>query len=208
MRARTVFAVLLVLILLFTFGPALMAVGSEFVAEAFGCKTDLNRAVPCVIGGEDYGQTFYDLGLLIWYSYLTLPIGAVLAAIWAVAAFIAFIAIRRRRGQPAAPVRPGLSFLRGAAIATLLALSPIFITYTAGFFATALKCDLNEVAEHPCLLLGMNVGPVLATMAQSIWFIALTVMAGLLALIVLFGVWIVRLLRARRAKVDGKPVAA
>ena len=101
MRARTIFVILLVLILVFTFGPALIAVGSQFVAEAFGCQTDLNRAVPCVIGGKDYGQTFYDLGFLIWYSYLTLPIGAVLAAIWAVAAFIAFVAIRRRRGQPA-----------------------------------------------------------------------------------------------------------
>jgi hypothetical protein len=208
MRARTVFAILLVLILLFTFGPALIAVGSEFIAEAFGCKTDLNRAVPCVIGGKDYGQTFYDLGFLIWYSYLTLPIGAVLAAVWAVAAFVAFVAIKRRRGQPAAPVRPGLSFLRGAAIAILLALSPIFITYTAGFIATALKCDLNEVAEHPCLLLGMNVGPVLATLAQSIWFIAPTVMAGLLALIVLFVIWMVRVVRGRRVKVDGTAPAA
>jgi heme/copper-type cytochrome/quinol oxidase subunit 2 len=208
MRARTVFAILLVLILCFTFGPALIAVGSEFVAEAFGCETDLNRAVPCVIGGKDYGETFYDLGFAIWYSYLTLPIGAALAAIWAVAAFVAFVAIRRRRGQPAAPVRPGLSFLRGAAIAILLALSPILITYTAGFIASRIGCDLNDVAEHPCLLLGMNAGPMLATMAQSIWFIALTVLAGLLALIVLFIVWLVRVVKARRAKVDEKPAAA
>ncbi len=205
MRARTILAILLVLILLFTFGPALIAVGSEFVAEAFGCKTDLNRAVPCVIGGKDYGQTFYDLGFLIWYSYLTLPIGAVLAAVWAVVAFVAFV----RRGHPdATPASPGKSFLRGAAIAILLALSPIFITYTAGFIATALKCDLNEVAERPCLLLGVNAGPVLATMAQSVWFISLTVIAGLFALIVLFVIWMVRVVRGRRAKVDGKPAAA
>lgn len=208
MRARTIFVILLVLILAFTFGPALVAVVSQFVAEAFGCQTDLNRAVPCVIGGKDYGETFYTLGFAIWYSYLTLPIGAGMAAIWAVGAFIAFIAIGRRGGQPAAPVRPGLSFLRGAAIAILLALAPIFITYTAGYIAVALKCDLNEVAEHACLLLGLNVGPVLATMAQSIWFISLTVLAGLLALIVLFVVWMVRVVRARRAKVDATPAAA
>jgi TRAP-type C4-dicarboxylate transport system permease small subunit len=50
-----------------------------------------------VISGKDYGQTFYDLGFLIWYSYLSLPIGGVLLGIWAVAALIAFIVSRRKR---------------------------------------------------------------------------------------------------------------
>ena len=44
-------------------------VGSQEVAEAFGCQVDLNRVIPCVITGKDYGQTFYDLGFSIWYSY-------------------------------------------------------------------------------------------------------------------------------------------
>jgi hypothetical protein len=98
---------------------------------------------------------------------------------------------------------PGLSFLRGAAIAIALALSPILITFSAGTIARAIRCDLNEVAEHPCIVLGMNVGTTLAAMAQSIWFIAPTATAGLLALIVLFIVWVVRVVRARRAQVDG-----
>jgi hypothetical protein len=67
MRARTVFIILLVLILLVAFGPALVAVGSQEIAELlFGCQVDL---IPCVIGSKDYGQTFYDLaspfGILI-----------------------------------------------------------------------------------------------------------------------------------------------
>jgi hypothetical protein len=74
MRARTVFIVLLVLILLLALGPALVAVGSQEIAELlFGCQVDLNRVIPCVIGGKDYGQTFYDLGFAIWYSYLSIP---------------------------------------------------------------------------------------------------------------------------------------
>ena len=80
MRARTVFIILLVLILLVAFGPALVAVISQTIAEWFGCQVDLNRVIPCVIGGKDYGQTFYDLGFPIWYSYLSLPAGAVLFA--------------------------------------------------------------------------------------------------------------------------------
>ncbi len=98
MRARTVFIILLVLILLFTLGPALIALVSQLIAEGvFGCQVDLNRVIPCVIGGKDYGQRLYDLGFAIWYSYLTLPIGGALLAIWAVAAAIAFVVSLRKR---------------------------------------------------------------------------------------------------------------
>jgi len=100
MRARTIFGILLMLIALIAFGPALVAVGIQEVAEkVLGCEVNLNYAIPCVIGGKDYGQTFYDLGFLIWYSYLSLPAGAVLLGIWAVAALIAFIVGRRKRTQ-------------------------------------------------------------------------------------------------------------
>jgi len=56
MRTRTIF----IIALLVGLGPALLAVGSQDVAEAFGCQVDLNRVIPCVIGGKDYGRTFYD----------------------------------------------------------------------------------------------------------------------------------------------------
>ena len=98
MRARTVFIILLVLILLVAFGPALVAVGSQEIAELlFGCQVDL---IPCVIGSKDYGQTFYDLGFAIWYSYLSLPAGLVLFVLWTVAATIVllgWLADRRRK---------------------------------------------------------------------------------------------------------------
>ena len=68
-----IFGILLVLVALVAFGPALIAVISQSVAEAFGCQVDLNRVIPCEIGGKDYGQTFYDLGFSIWYSYLRFP---------------------------------------------------------------------------------------------------------------------------------------
>lgn len=102
MLTRTIFIILLILVVLIALGPALVAVASQEVAEVvFGCQVDLNRVIPCVIGGEDYGQTFYDLGFLIWYSYLSLPLGGVLLAVWAVAALIAFIVSRARKREQA-----------------------------------------------------------------------------------------------------------
>jgi hypothetical protein len=207
MRLRTVFGILLVLIALVAFGPALLAVGSQEVAEAFGCQVDLNRVIPCVIGGKDHGQTFYDLGFLIWDSYLSLPAGLALFGVWAVAALIAFIVVRRRQNRPE-PLSPGKSFLRGALIAVTFAFSPIAVTYTAGLIAVAIGCDLNEASVHPCPLFGVNIGPLLYGMGLAIWFVSLTMLAGLLALVVLFIVWIVRVVKARRAKVDATAAKA
>ena len=90
MRARTVFILLLIFILLVAFGPTLIAAVSQTIAEGFGCQVDLNRVIPCVIGGKDYGETFYNLGFAIWYSYLSLPAGLVLFVLWAIAASIVF----------------------------------------------------------------------------------------------------------------------
>jgi hypothetical protein len=102
MRARTVFIILLIVILLIGLGPALLAVGTQEIAEAFGCQVDLNRVIPCVIHGKDYGQTVYDLGFAIWYSYLSIPAGLVLLGVWAVAALIALIVHWRKNAAKSA----------------------------------------------------------------------------------------------------------
>jgi hypothetical protein len=91
------------LVLVIGVGPPLLAVGSQEIAEAFGCEVDLNHVTLCVIGGKDYGQTFYDLGFSIWYSYLTIPAGLALHGVWQVAALIALIVSWRR---PKSPERP------------------------------------------------------------------------------------------------------
>ena len=167
MRPRTIFGILLVLVAFVAFGPALIAVGSQQVAEAFGCQVDLNRAIPCVIGGKDYGQTFYDLGF--WYSYLSLPAGLALIGVWALAALIAILVRWRRQNRPpSAPLSPGKSFLRGALIVIALAFSPVAVTYTAGLIALLIGCDLNEASVHPCPLLGVNIGPLLYGMGLAV----------------------------------------
>ncbi len=97
MRARYIFLILLIPIALVAFGSALLAIGSEEIAEAFGCEVSINRVIPCEIGGKDYGQTFYDLGFSIWYSYLSIPTAGVLLATWAVAALVAIVVNLRKR---------------------------------------------------------------------------------------------------------------
>ena len=95
MRTRSIMLLLLIAI-------ALIAVISQSIAEGFGCEVDLNRAIPCMIGGTDYGETFYNFGFAIWYSYLSLPVGGVLFAVWLVAALamLGAYVMRRRRARP------------------------------------------------------------------------------------------------------------
>jgi hypothetical protein len=56
--------------------------------------------------------------------------------------------------------------------------------------------------RHVFSLAGVNIFPLLCAMGLAVWFVALTIAAGLVALLVLAIVWIARTVRARRAKVD------
>jgi hypothetical protein len=69
MRTRTIFIILLILVLLIALGPALLAVGSQEVAEVFGCQVDLNRVILCIIGGEDYDLLRSRLFDLVFVSH-------------------------------------------------------------------------------------------------------------------------------------------
>jgi hypothetical protein len=40
MRTRTIFIILLILVLLIGLGPALLGLGSQEIAEAFGCQVN------------------------------------------------------------------------------------------------------------------------------------------------------------------------
>ena len=98
MRARTVFIVTLILLLVFALWPTALSMGAAGIAQLFGCETDFNRAIPCTINGEEWGQTVYELQNWAYLSLFTIPVGEVLLAIW-LAALLVYLAIRliRRR---------------------------------------------------------------------------------------------------------------
>jgi hypothetical protein len=98
MRARTIFIVLLVLILVFALWPTALSMGAAGVAQLFGCETDFNRPIPCTINGEEWGQTVYELQNWAYLSLFAIPVGEVLLAVW-VALLLIYLLIRfiRRR---------------------------------------------------------------------------------------------------------------
>jgi hypothetical protein len=100
MRARTSFIATLVLILVFALWPTALSMGAAGVAQLFGCETDFNRAIPCSINGEEWGQTVYELQNWAYLSLFTVPVGEVLLAIWLTALLI-YLAIRLLRRRTA-----------------------------------------------------------------------------------------------------------
>jgi hypothetical protein len=91
MGTRTIFVLLLLLIVLIGLAPALIGAGGQMIAEAYGCKVDLDRVIPCVINSRDYGPLVYNLSFATRYSYLSIPVALVLLGLWAVAVIIAVI---------------------------------------------------------------------------------------------------------------------
>jgi hypothetical protein len=100
MRARTIFIILLVLILVFALWPTALSMGATWIAQLFGCETDFHRAIPCTINGKEWGETFYELQQWAYLSLFTIPVGEVLLAIWLVLVLIYLIVrVLRRRTQ-------------------------------------------------------------------------------------------------------------
>jgi hypothetical protein len=81
--------------------PTALSLGAAWIAQLFGCETDFNRAIPCTINGEEWGQTIYELQNWAYLSLLTIPVGEVLLAIW-LAALLIYLLIRFVRRRKAA----------------------------------------------------------------------------------------------------------
>ena len=79
------YGIALALIVIVALAPVFSVVLCGVIANAYGCKVDEGSVHPCIIGGKDYGQMLYTLGVLGWLMLLTLPAGALAGAGWLVA---------------------------------------------------------------------------------------------------------------------------
>lgn len=65
------------------------------IAEVHGCRLHEGFANTCMIGGADWGQTLYTMGMMGWFMIATLPIGATLVALWIAVELIRAVRVRR-----------------------------------------------------------------------------------------------------------------
>lgn len=74
-----VFAILFVAAL-----PLISVVIAGEIATANGCDLDEGSIHPCVVDGEDIGDTLYTLGMMGWFMLVTIPVGVGLALLYVI----------------------------------------------------------------------------------------------------------------------------
>ena len=99
MRARIIFIILLVLILIFTLWPTVISMGAEWYGRWHGCEVEFTRAIPCIVNGEDQGKWIYETQQWAYLSLYTIPVGGMLLLGWLVLAVIVYIVKRARSGS-------------------------------------------------------------------------------------------------------------
>ena len=97
-----IYFITLALILAAALAPVGSVVLAGTIGNAYGCQVDEGAAHPCVIGGKDYGETLYTLGVLGWLMLLTLPAGALAGFLWLI-----ILLIHRARWKRQQPVAAG-----------------------------------------------------------------------------------------------------
>jgi hypothetical protein len=95
---RLIYVIVLLIIIIVAVAPVLVAVVSGNIAAAHGCTVDEGRVHRCVIGGKDYGQLFYSLGVSGWLMLATIPLGFIAILVLGVVLLIHLRVHRRRPG--------------------------------------------------------------------------------------------------------------
>jgi hypothetical protein len=77
-----IYLIALFVILAVALAPVGSVVVCGWVANTHGCRVDEGSVHPCMIGGKDYGQLLYTLGVMGWLMIATIPGGALALMIW------------------------------------------------------------------------------------------------------------------------------
>jgi hypothetical protein len=91
-----IYAIFLILIALFALAPIGSVVACSIMASHYGCHVDEGSVHPCMANGKDIGPLLYQLGVLGWLMFVTLPIGALAFCIWLVILLVHHSSWRKR----------------------------------------------------------------------------------------------------------------
>jgi hypothetical protein len=87
-------------ILVLSISPLLSAMAAGTIAGHYGCDLDEGSIHPCLVNGEDIGDTLYTLGVLGWLALGTIPLGLIAIGVYLAAVAIFYLVrwlLRRKR---------------------------------------------------------------------------------------------------------------
>ncbi len=91
-----IYSILLFGIMAVALAPMGSVLVCGWIANSHGCKVDEGSVHPCMIGGKDYGQLLYTLGVLGWLMLVTLPGGVCAFIIWLIVLMLHRASWRKR----------------------------------------------------------------------------------------------------------------
>lgn len=97
--------VVIFVIVVLALSPLLSAMVAGTIAERYGCDLDEGSVHPCVVNGQDIGETLYTLGVLGWLALGTIPLGLIALGVYLAGALIFYLVrwlMRRRKETPEA----------------------------------------------------------------------------------------------------------
>jgi hypothetical protein len=80
-------------------GPWISVAIAASIAESNGCELNESEITPCVVGGEDLGETLYTMGMMGWIGIATCPIALVMLVIYLLVVIILWFARRNKAKQ-------------------------------------------------------------------------------------------------------------
>jgi predicted permease len=99
-RAILLHGLVILTILVLSFSPLISAMIAGTIANHYGCDLDEGSVHPCIVNGQDIGDTLYTLGVLGWLALGTIPLGMMAIGVYLAAVLIFYLArwiLRRRR---------------------------------------------------------------------------------------------------------------
>ena len=95
-------------ILIFSISPFISAMVAGTIADRYGCDLDEGSIHPCIVNGEDIGDTLYTLGVLGWLALATIPLGMIALAVYLIGVAIFYLArwLLRRQRKTASGLAP------------------------------------------------------------------------------------------------------
>ena len=107
MRRIIIHTLVIFFILLLGISPFILTMIAGTIADANGCTLHEGFVNPCIINGEDWGQTLYGLGLMGFFAIGTIPIAVGAAGIYLlIVVIISLVQWSRRRATAQAALPP------------------------------------------------------------------------------------------------------
>ena len=88
-------------LLLLAVSPLLGLVWVGYMADRYDCQVDEGSVHPCIVNGEDIGETLYTWGVMGWMMFVTLPLGLGAAGIYLLVVIVFYVVRRSLRSRAA-----------------------------------------------------------------------------------------------------------